>query len=485
MNQRLQVVLRLIGIFMMLFSLSLLPPVAVSWYYHDRGFYSFLVSFAITLLAGGLLFAIFYRAKQELKTRDGFLVVSLFWIVLSLCGAVPFIIDPIQPLSFTNAYFVAVSGLTTTGASIMNHLSEMPRSILYYRQQLHFLGGMGIVVLAVAILPMLGVGGIQLAKAETAGPVKTTKLKPRIAQTASALWFTYTGLVVLCALSYWAAGMTLFDAIGESYSTIATGGYSIHDNSFAFYHSNVINLISVVFMILGASNFALHYRVILTKNFNGYFRDSEFKTYLVIILASSLLCAGILYWHGFFLKPGNAFVQSLFTVVSIISTTGFTTVHFNAWPTFLPYFVMLLALLGGCASSTSGGLKVIRLQVVMAQIRRSLYLLAHPRAVVPLKVGKKTVSETIIQAVWGFFAAYIIVFVILLMVLVAMHLDFRTAYGALASCFSNTGAGIGKVANGYSILTDPQKWVLIVAMLLGRLEIFTVLVLLMPTYWRR
>jgi trk system potassium uptake protein len=485
MINRLGVVLRIIGIFTMLFSLSMLPPIFVSMYYNDRALGVFLESFGICLASGAFLWAVFYRCKQELKTRDGFLIVTLFWVVLSFFGAIPFMMDLAEPLSFTQAFFVAVSGLTTTGASLMTHLSTLPHSILYYRMQLHFLGGMGIVVLAVAVLPMLGIGGLQLAKAETAGPVKTTKLKPRMTQTAKALWSIYVGLVVLCALSYWAAGMTLFDAIGESYSTIATGGFSIHDNSFAYYHSHLIDMISVVFMILGASNFALHFKFLQTKSFRPYWKDSEFKNYCALILGVTVIVAVTLNLSGMFTHAKNSIVQALFTITSVATTTGFTDVHFNYWPTFLPYLVMLVALIGGCASSTAGGLKVVRLEVIIAQIKRELYLLAHPRAVVPLKLGKKTVSENIVQAVWGFVGVYAAVFIVLLLVLLAMNLDFRTAFGALAACLSNTGAGIGAVTNGFQVLTDPEQWVLIIAMLLGRLEIFTILVLFMPTYWRK
>jgi trk system potassium uptake protein len=477
-------VLRIIGMLMMLFSLSMLPPAFVSLFYHDAGFISFLWGFFVTLFLGGLLYAVFFNADQDLKTRDGFLVVVLFWTVLSLCGAIPFMLDPVRELSFTDAFFVSVSGLTTTGASVMSHLDVLPRSILYYRQQLHFLGGMGIIVLAVAILPMLGVGGIQLAKAETAGPVKTTKLKPRIAQTAKALWGIYAGLTVLCALCYWAAGMSLFDAIGESYSTIATGGYTLHDASFAFYHSHLVNIIAIVFMVLGATNFALHFRLLQTRSLKGYFRDTEFKAFLTMVLAATALVSVLLAFHGPIFDSKVRVFHILFSIVSVATTTGFITQHFDSWPTFLPYMVMTLALIGGCASSTSGGMKVVRLQVIVAQVRRELFKLAHPRAVVPLKLGKKSVPESIAQAVWGYVGIYIFLFFILFFCLLAMHIDFRTAIGALVACLSNTGAAIGKVANGFELLSSPAKWVLIVAMFLGRLEIFTILVLFMPTYWR-
>lgn len=262
--ERIAVVFRLIGIFLMLFSVSMLPPIGVSLYYHDSALSCFSACFGIALCSGFLLWVAFYKSKRELRVRDGFLVVSLFWTVLSVFGTIPFILDEVQPLGFTKALFESVSGLTTTGATVLSNLDSIPRSILYYRMQLHFLGGMGIIILAIAILPMLGVGGIQLAKMESAGPVKDTRLKPRMTQTAKALWSIYVGLVVLCALAYWLAGMSLFDAIGESFSTVATGGFCMHDASFAYYHSYVIDAIAIVFMLLGATNFGLHFRFLQT-----------------------------------------------------------------------------------------------------------------------------------------------------------------------------------------------------------------------------
>lgn len=478
------VVLRIVGLLLMIFSLSMLPPIGVSLYYHDGALSCFVMCLVVTLVTGLMMWLGFGRSKHELRTRDGFLIVVLFWTVLSIFGTIPFIMDPVKGLDFVNALFESVSGLTTTGASVFRDLNELPRSILYYRQQLHFLGGMGVIVLAVAILPMLGMGGIQLAKVETAGPVKDTRLKPRMTQTAKALWSIYVGLVVLCALAYWAAGMSLFDAIGESYSTISTGGFSMHNSSFAYYNSYTINAIAIIFMILGATNFALHFRVCQRKRPWYYLRDAEFKSYISMVVVATALIAFTLEAIDYFHANYIVIMQSLFSVVSITSTTGFTVNHFSTWPSFIPFFLMFIALIGGSAASTSGGLKVIRVQVLLSQIKREIFRLAHPRAVLPIKVGRKVVPEPVIQAVWAYVAVYIVVFVVLLMALIALGMNLTTAYGALAACLSNTGAGIGAVASNFHDVLPISKYVLIFAMLLGRLEIFTVFVLFSPTYWR-
>ncbi len=481
---RLGVVFRLVGTFLMLFSATLIPPIGVSLYYHDSELSSFITCFGIALMTGFLLWLAFYKANRELRVRDGFLVVTLFWTVLSVFGTIPFILDTAHPLTFTDALFESVSGLTTTGATVLSNLDAIPRSILYYRMQLHFLGGMGIIVLAVAVLPMLGVGGIQLARMETAGPVKDTRLKPRMTQTAKALWSIYVGLAVLCALCYWWAGMTPFDAIGESFSTISTGGFSIHDSSFAFYHSYTIDAIAIVFMLLGATNFGLHFRFLQDFDLNTYFKDSEFATYVGSIIVVTAITVVTLWGVGYFPQHHAAVIQALFTVTSLASTTGFTVDHFTNWPIFLPYLMMFVALVGGCAASTSGGLKIVRVQVLMSLVRRELFHLAHPRAVRQVKVGGQAVNETVLRSVWSFVTAYIAVFILLLLALLATGMGFETAFGAVASCLSNTGAGIGNVASNFFHVNVSGMWILIVAMLLGRLEIFTILILFTTSYWK-
>jgi len=468
----------------MIFSLSMLPPETFSAIYHDGDSLDFLFVFFFTFLSGFILWYGFRYSSTELKTRDGFFIVTLFWVVLSIYGALPFIIALYPNCSFTDAVFETMSGLTTTGSTVFSHLSHLSHAVLYYRQQLHLLGGIGIIVLAVAILPMLGVGGMQLYRAEIAGPVKTSKLTPRITQTAKALWGIYIGLVVLCAFSYWGAGMTWFDAIGESYATIATGGFSMHDQSFAFYHSALIDLIGVFFMLLGATNFSLHFHFLRNKRLSLYWRDIEFRNYIFILFGATLIIAITLLVYNVD-SFGGDWVNALFTVVSLSSTTGFETTHFATWPTYLPYLLMFVALLGGCAGSTSGGLKIIRLLMLREQSIRELKKLIHPRAVFAIKLGEEKLSDNIAQAIWSFAAMYVALFIVLWLLLLASGLDLETAFGALAACISNTGASIGNVAVNFEHINAFSKWVLTFSMLAGRLEIFTLFVLFMPAYWRR
>jgi len=475
---------KVLGILLMIFSLSMLPPIGVAIYYSDGAIGSFVTGFFITLVTGFLVWWPFRSREHELKTRDGFLVVVLFWTVLSLFGAIPLFIDFFPKLSFTDAMFESVSGLTTTGATILTHLREMPHAILYYRQQLHFFGGMGIIVLAVAILPMLGVGGMQLYRAETVGPIKTKKLRPRMAQTAKALWSIYVGLVVICGLCYWAAGMHLFDAIGESFSTISTGGFATHDSSFRFYHSPLIDGIGVVFMLLGAINFGLHYQFLKTKRLSIYALDSEVRAYIAVLVSAIIIVLiSLLFYHEF--HHGRTLLNVIFTVVSLGTTTGFTTTNFSVWPSFIPYLLMFLVLLGGCGGSTAGGIKIMRCLLLKEQAKRELKRLVHPNAVMTVKLGDQVLSESVIDAIWGFVTVFVVLFVVLLLVLLASGLEVKTAFGALASCLANTGASIGSVANNYEHIPEVSKWTLILAMLAGRLEIFTILVLFTPGYWRK
>lgn len=476
-------VFKVLGIMLMILSLSNLPPIAVGFYFGDGGIPEFIFGFVITLLFGYILWFFSRRSAPELKTRDGFLVVSLFWVVLSFFSALPLIVTLYPKLTFTDAMFEAVSGLTTTGSSVMSHLGGLPHAILYYRQQLNFLGGIGVIVLAVAVLPMLGVGGMQLYRAEVAGPMKSNKLTPRLTETAKAIWSIYVGIVILCIVAMRLAGMNWFEAVGSSFSVVSTGGLFLHDSGFAYYHSVAIDIIGIVFMLLGGTNFALHFQLIRGKNPLVYVRDPEFRFYIYIYAFSIILIGATLSAYSYYHVGGN-FLNAAFTVVSLGTTTGLTTTNFNLWPTFIPYMLMFLAIIGGCAGSTSGGLKVVRCLVLRAQARREMSRLIHPKAVFAVKLGKNLLPESTLQAVWGFIAVFLAVFVILFLLIMATGLDVRTSFGALAASISNAGAGIGAVANGYDSLTDSVKWICVFAMIVGRLELFTILVLFMPSYWR-
>lgn len=341
-------IFRLLGLLLMMFSLSMLTPILIDLIFQEAFWLPFFAAFTCTFLTGLLLWFSFRRQHNELKTRDGFLLVVLFWFVLCFFASLPFIFT-LTEHSITDAFFESVSGFTTTGASIITHLEGLPSAILFYRQQLQFLGGMGIVVLAVAILPMLGVGGMQLYRAETPGPMKDSKLTPRIAQTAKALWFIYLLLTFVCLLCYWAAGMDWFDALGESFATVSTGGFSMHDSSFAHYQNNTIELIACLFMLLGATNFALHFVAFKKRTLLHYWQDEEFRYYFSFLFVATLIVAVSLILYGFYSANPHAVVKSLFNVISLATTTGFVAEPFNNWPKFIPVLIISLAVIGGSA----------------------------------------------------------------------------------------------------------------------------------------
>jgi trk system potassium uptake protein TrkH len=483
--KRLSMVQKVLGLLLMVFSGTMLPPAVVAVIYGDGGAMPFIYSFLVILVTGFVIWLPVATARQDLRLRDGFLVVVLFWVSLGLSGALPFVLSPEPDLSVTDSIFESLSGLTTTGATVILGIDDLPHSVLWYRQQLQWLGGMGIIVLAVAVLPMLGVGGMQLYRAETPGPMKDTKLTPRIAETAKALWFIYLWLTVACALAYWGAGMSPFDAIGHAFSTVAIGGFSTHDTSMGYFDSRLIEMIAVVFMLLSGVNFALHFAVVRRFDVRIYFQDSEFRFYLFLLAAATGIVTVALYYTDTYIDWGESFTQGLFQVVSIGTTTGFTTAQFYYWPPFIEIMLLFLAFVGGCAGSTGGGIKVIRVLLLIKQGVREIGRLIHPSAQLPVRVGNKIINHRIIDAVWGFFSLYVATFVIMYLALAATGLDLITSFSAVAACMNNLGPGLATVGANYSDMHDPGIWILCFAMLLGRLEIFTLLVLLTPAFWRR
>lgn len=476
---------RILGILLTLFSVTMLPPIVVSWIYDDGAMLAFAIAFGIIITAGMLIWLPVAHVRREARVRDGFIIVVMFWTVLTVTGALPFILSTDPHLSITDAIFESVSGLTTTGATVITHLDELPESILFYRQQLQWLGGMGIIVLAVAVLPILGIGGMQLYRAETPGPMKDSKLTPRITETAKALWMIYLSLTVACAFAYWVAGMNVFDAIGHAFSTVAIGGFSTHDASMGFFDSTAIYLVAVVFMLLAAVNFSLHFVAFRSKNPKGYWHDDEFKFYIVIQLIVITVTILGLWFTKSYDNWSDAWVHGLFQAVSIGTTAGFTTAEFYNWPGFIAITLLFASFVGGCAGSTGGGIKVIRLYLLIKQGMREITRLIHPSAQIPVRIGGKVVQSRIIEAVWGFFALYVASFTVMYLALAATGLDLMTAFSAVAASINNLGPGLGEVGLNYAQMHDPGKWILCFAMLLGRLEIFTLLVLLTPTFWRK
>lgn len=478
------VVLRVLGLLLSIFSATMFIPGLVSLFYGDGSARSFFIGFAVTLCIGLITFLPLRNHQVPLKLRDGFVIVVMFWAVLGLFGAIPLYIDEKLNLTIAQSVFESMSGFTTTGATVIVGLDSLPQGILLYRQLVQWLGGMGIIVLAVAILPLLGIGGgMQLFRAETPGPQKE-KMTPRVADTAKKLWYIYLGLTVACGIAYWAAGMPLFDAIGHSFSTVAIGGFSTHDASIGYFQSSAIEMIAVIFMLISGVNFALHYLAFRSKSVACYIEDTEFKVYISLLLTVSVITVGYLYFTqtaGF----NKSFFHGVFQVVSIATTTGFTTAEYFNWPGFLPVLLLFASFVGGCAGSTGGGMKVIRVLLLFKQGLRELARMVHPHAILPVKVGHKTIPSRVIEAVWGFFATYVLILAMLLLLLMATGLNQETAFSAVVACMNNLGPGLGDVGANYSSLGGVQLSLLCVAMLLGRLEIFTFLVLLTPGFWRK
>ena len=491
-----RVTLKIIGMLLMAFSASMLPSLLIALSLPGDGTaWTFGISFCITFIAGFLLWLPFSKQNKVLRTRDGFVIVVMFWSILGLFGALPFYFSaPLSTLnpnwSYVDALFESLSGLTTTGATVIAQLDTLPKSLLFYRQFLQWFGGMGIIVLAVAILPMLGIGGAQLYRAETPGPVKDSKLTPRITETAKQLWYIYLTLTVTCALAYWLAGMSAFDAITHSFSTVAIGGFSTHDASLGYFNSAAIETIAIIFMLLAAVNFALHFhtaRTIKQKHYKAsllhYWKDEELRFFLSAIVTVCVITVATL-WLTNNMSFDDSFRQGVFEVVSIATTTGFATADFSQWPAMLSFLLFTAAFMGGCAGSTAGGMKVVRVLIVLKQGLREIRRLIHPNAIIHVKLGSSPIPDRVAEAVWGFFSVYTLVFIIMMIALLGTGLDQVTAWSAVGATLNNLGPGLGDVALNYGEINTTAKWILCFSMLLGRLEVFTLLVLFTPMFWR-
>ncbi|MDG6778937.1 TrkH family potassium uptake protein [Thiomicrorhabdus sp. zzn3] len=480
-----KIITKVFGLLLMVYSISLVPPVIISIIYRDGAFLAFSSVMMGVFLLGLFLWYPIRNHKQDLKIRDGFLVVVMFWTVLGLVGALPFYIEKEVPLTLTDAIFESFSGLTTTGATVLMGLDELPHAILWYRQQLQWMGGMGIIVLAVAILPMLGIGGMQLYRAETPGPMKDTKIAPRISETAKSLWYLYLGLTLACAIGYWMAGMSWFDAFAHSFSTVAIGGFSTHDASIGYFNSTSVEMVAILFMFLSGINFALHFSAFRHLSVSPYRWDPEFRAYTGLLVLATLVVTLYLYVHDVYPTLEESFRYGAFQTVSLATTTGFANADFSVWPVFIPVLLIMLSFIGGSAGSTAGGMKMIRFVLLFKQGTREIKGLLHPNAIMPVKLHGKPIPEKVMTAVWGFFSVYAFTFAILMLTIMALGVDQVTAFSAIAAMMNNLGPGLGEVAANYQSMSDPVKWVLTFAMLLGRLEIFTLLVLFTAAFWRK
>ena len=484
-GSRFAAVQRITGILLMLFSLTNLPPLLVNAIYDENVVIPFLMGLLITLTTGAVVWWPARNSRSEMKIRDGFLVTVLFWVVLGVFGAIPLYFADQAWHSTTDAIFESVSGLTTTGATtVASGLDALPHALNFYRAQLHWFGGVGIIVLAVAILPMLGVGGMQLFKAETPGPMKDSKLTPRIASTARALWIIYLALTLVCALVYWWLGMNFFDALCHAMATLSTGGFSTHDASFGFFNSLSLEIAAMVFMIAGATNFALHFLAWRERSLWAYVRDAEFLTMLGIIVGFGVLICAPLILFGTY-EPAEAVRKGMFQLIAYGSNSGFATADPTGWPIYVPLLIVLSGFMVASSGSTGGGVKVIRLMVFVRQAARELKRLVHPSAELTIKIDGKPVPNDVVYAVSGFFSVYIGMTIFLTFMMMATGLDPVTAFSAVAACINNAGPGLGSVNAHVASVTDFGKWVMIFAMLLGRLEIFTLLIVFTPGFWRR
>ncbi|MBK1648233.1 TrkH family potassium uptake protein [Rhabdochromatium marinum] len=483
-------ILRLFGILLMFYSLGFVPSLGVSLLYADGQWGVFGLSLLITVVTGALLWVFNLGVKSGVSVREGFLIVTLFWVVLGLVGALPFVLG--LHLSLTDAVFESISGFTTTGATVIVGLDALPQSILYHRQQIQWLGGMGIIVLAVAILPLMGVGGMQLYRAEASGVAKYEKPTPRIAETARALWLLYVGLTLLCALLYWLAGMNTFDAIGHAFTTVATGGFSTHDASFSHFDSATIEVIAIVFMIIGGVNFVVHFIAWRKLDLRIYFTDPEVRAYGLIFAGGAGLVALSLWWTGGFSGNWNnewsgawgALRYAAFQSASVLTGTGYSTATFADWPLHIPLILVILAFVGGCGGSTAGGLKVLRVMLLAKLGVRQLFQLAHPQAMAMVKIGKRPVRDDVLFSVWGFYVLYIVTALMLTVAMMAAGLDLETAFGAVVATINLLGPGLGEVSATFTTMDPVVKWLGVFSMLAGRLEIFTLLILFLPAYWR-
>lgn len=480
-------VVNVLGALLALFAAYYVLPVATALAYGEMAeLWVFLQSAGLTLAVGLALLLLTRRQRAELKPRDGYLLVSVSWLSVTAAAALPLMLG--EPhLQFTDAYFESMSGLSTTGSTVINGLDGLPHTVNLWRHSLHWLGGMGIIVLAVAVLPLLGVGGMQMYRAETPGPVKDAKLTPRITETAKALWFVYAGITVACAAALMLAGMPIFDAICHAFAAMALGGFSTHDASIAYFNSPAIEIVLMIFMVIAAINFSTHFVAIRRGDLGAYRRDPEARWVVIWLAVSILLLTVVVYRAGLFDSYEATLRQVAFMTISMATTTGFVTADYSYWPIFASMWMLFLTCVIPCTGSTGGGIKMFRALILIKQCFREMFLLVHPQAVAPLRIGGQVVASRIAFSVLAFIFVYFMSVVVLTFAQLLTGMDFISAFTAVVSSINNTGPGLGRVgpANNYASLSDTQTWICSLAMFLGRIELFTFLLLFSRTFWRK
>ncbi len=479
----LKIIFRTLGALLLIEGIFMLACIPMSVLYCHEKCYALLISGLITAAVGGVVLLLTKKnLKKNIGKREGYIIVSTTWIVISLFGTLPFMLSGAIP-SFTDAFFETISGFTTTGASILTDIEALPKGILFWRSMTHWVGGMGIIVLSVAILPALGIGGMQLYAAEMPGPTKD-KLHPRITQTAKRLWGIYVLFTIVETILLMSGGMDLFDALCHTFGTVATGGFSTQNTSVAGY-SPFIQYVIIFFMILAGTNFTLHYMALHGK-IRKVWQNEEFRNFIYLIVFTGLAITFTLTFTSD-LPFGTAFRKSLFQVVSIITTTGYITDNYLLWPGSMWFIIFLLMFVGGMAGSTAGGIKVMRQLLLFKNSALELKRLIHPQAIIPVRLSGKPVSQEIIYKIMAFFLIYIFIFAFGALVMTLLGLDYQSAIGASIATLGNIGPGLGQVGpvGNYAAIPVFGKWFLSLLMLLGRLELFTVLILISPTFWRK
>lgn len=479
-------VAHILGKVLIVFSLAYLMPILTSLLYRDGQAMDFLRSLVLTAGFGCLLWFTTREFRREMKPRDGFLLVVSTWLGVATFSTLP-LLQSLDGLSFTHAFFECTSGLTTTGATVLSGLDGLPQSINLWRHELTWIGGMGIIVLAVAILPLLGVGGMQLYKAETPGPMKDAKLTPRITETAKNLWLIYFAITTACILALKLAGMNWFDAICHAFSTMSLGGFSTHDASIGYYNSPAIEIVLIFFMLLAGMNFATHFLAFRGKSLKVYRADREGVAFVKLLLGSSIAIAVFLWRTGTYSSFWTALRHTAFNLVSIATDCGFASVDYNNWPILAPLWMLFLSCISVSSGSTGGGIKMIRTLVLVKQAQREMLRLLHPSIINPMKISGHVVQNSVVYSVLGFIFLYFMSIVVLVFLLVGSGLDFVSSFSAIIACINNAGPGLNQVgpASTYGGLSNFQAWVCILAMLLGRLEIFSILIIFTPAFWRK
>ena len=472
-------IINLFSILVLLFSFSYVFPIVVSLVFNDDSLHLFLPTFVFVGALGLIGFFFTKGVQRDLSAKDGFVIIVMFWLVLSLAGSIPFYLSG---MSLIDSFFESMSGITTTGATVISNIESLPESLKFYRQLLQWMGGMGLIVLAIAVMPLLGIGGGQLFKTDIPGAMGEQRLTPRIQETAKALWSIYLGLTVLCVIFYTVAGMSIFDAVSHAMSTVSIGGFSTYNNSIGHFNNLTIEIICMVFMLLSAMSFALHYFSIYKSKSLKYFYDPELRFFVSILFIIFILAVSI---NALSVQSDLSIRELTFHTISTVTTTGFGISDTSSWSFSISFLLLIGAFIGACSGSVGGGVKSWRVMIMLNHAYSNIIKMIHPNSVLTLKVGSKSVDDNVATSVWGFFSIYVISFVVLLLAVLISGLDLETAFSSVGACLNNLGPGLGMVSDNYSEINAFAKGILAFSMLLGRLEIFTLLIILTPMFWAK